>query len=78
MSTVKVLKYEIVKNFGTISKTAKGWSKELNLISWNEREPKFDIREWSPTRDKMYKGITLSKEDMMALKEILNTINFEE
>ena len=68
------IKYEIVKNIGVLSKSASGWSKELNLISWNEREPKYDIREWSPDRGKMGKGVTLSTEELSALKELLNKI----
>jgi len=69
------IKYEIVKQIGVLSKSASGWAKELNLISWNDREPKYDIREWSPDREKMGKGVTLSKEELLALKELLNTID---
>ncbi|HSK87363.1 MAG TPA: YdbC family protein [Anaerolineales bacterium] len=66
------IKYEIVKTIGVLSKSASGWSKELNLISWNDREPKYDLRDWSPDREKMGKGVTLSREDLLALKELLN------
>jgi hypothetical protein len=68
------IKYEIVKKIGVLSKSDSGWAKELNLISWNEREPKYDIREWSPDGKKMGKGVTLSKEELVALKELLNKI----
>ena len=68
------IKYEIIKTIGTISTSAKGWAKELNLISWSEREPKYDLRDWAPEHEKMGKGVTLSKEDLLALKELLNTI----
>jgi len=68
------IKYEIVKNIGVLSKSASGWSKELNLISWNDREPKYDLRDWSPDREKMGKGVTLSGEELKALKELLNSI----
>jgi hypothetical protein len=47
---------------------------ELNLVSWNERDPKYDIREWSPDGEKMVRGVTLSKEELAALKELLNII----
>jgi hypothetical protein len=57
------LKFEISKNIGILSEGAKDWSKELNLISWNDREPKYDIREWSPEHDKMGKGVTVSKDE---------------
>lgn len=66
------LKYEITRNIGVLSEGAKGWSKELNFISWNDREPKYDIREWSPEHDKMGKGVTLSKEEIITLREFLN------
>ncbi len=68
------IKYEIIKTIGTLSTSAKGWTKELNLISWNEREPKYDLRDWAPEHEKMGKGVTLSKEDLLALKGLLNTI----
>lgn len=68
------IKYEIIKNIGVLSKTEKGWAKELNLISWNDRDAKYDIREWSPDHEKMGKGVTLSKEELLALKELLNKI----
>ncbi len=68
------IKYEIIKKIGVLSKSASGWAKEVNLISWNDRDPKYDIREWSPDRGKMGKGVTLSKEELLALKELLNTI----
>jgi hypothetical protein len=66
------IKFEIIKKIGVLSKSASGWAKELNLVSWNEREPKYDIREWSPDGEKMGKGVTLSKEELLALKEFLN------
>lgn len=67
--------YQIVANIGSLSESQKGWKKELNLISWNEKEAKYDIREWSLDGSKMGKGVTLSKEEMIALKELL--MNFE-
>ena len=49
----------------------KGWNKELNLISWNGRDPKYDIRDWAPDHEKMGKGVTLSAEEFEALKALL-------
>ena len=49
--------------------------KELNLISWNDKEAKYDIRDWSPEHEKMGKGVTLSKEELIKLKALLNEIN---
>ena len=68
------IKYEIIKNIGVLSKSGSGWTKELNLISWNDRDAKYDLRDWSPDREKMGKGVTLSKEELSALKELLNGI----
>jgi len=65
------IKYEIIEEIGILSESAKGWKKELNLVSWNEREPKYDIREWAPDHEKMGKGMTLSKEELAKLKDIL-------
>jgi len=65
------IKFEIVKKIGVLSKSDKGWSKELNLVSWNDREPKYDIRAWSPDGQTMRKGITLSVDELLALKELL-------
>lgn len=61
------IKFEITEHLAVLSESAKGWTKELNLISWNEREPKYDIREWAPNHEKMGKGVTLSKEEMEQL-----------
>jgi hypothetical protein len=66
------IKFEIIKKIGVLSTTASGWEKQFNLISWNEKDPKFDIREWSPDGEKMGKGVTLSKEELFPLKELLN------
>ncbi|MBU5292552.1 YdbC family protein [Anaerosalibacter bizertensis] len=68
-------KYEIIKNIGNISESPKGWTKELNLISWNNREPKYDLRDWAPEHEKMGKGITLTKEDIKELRDILNNMD---
>ena len=64
--------YEIVEEIAVLSENPKGWRKELNLVSWNERPPKFDLRDWSPNHEKMGKGVTLSNEEFAALKETLN------
>ena len=66
------IKYEIVKKIGVLSKSGKGWAKELNLVSWNDRDPKYDIREWSPDGLTMGKGVTLSKDELKALRDLLS------
>lgn len=69
------IKYEITEELAVLSESAKGWSKELNMVSWNDREPKFDIREWSPEHERMGKGVTLNREEMKKIKDILNKID---
>ena len=69
------IKYEIVKKIGVLSEGAKGWKKEVNLISWNDREPKYDIRDWSEENEKMGKGVTLSKEELKILRDMLNNLD---
>ena len=64
--------FEIREELGVISEGSKGWTKQLNLVSWNDREPKYDIRDWSPEQEKMGKGITLTAEELQSLKILLN------
>ena len=66
-------KYDIVQEIGVLSERS-GWTKELNLISWNGREPKFDIRDWSPNRSKMGKGVTLTLDEVAALRKLIANI----
>lgn len=65
------LSYEVLEHLVVLSTSQKGWTKELNLVSWNDRPAKFDIREWSPDHTKMGKGVTLSNEEMTVLKKQL-------
>lgn len=58
------IKFEIKEELGVISESAKGWTKELNLISWNGAEAKYDSRDWSPNHEKMGKGITLTADEV--------------
>ncbi len=66
------IKFEIIKNIGTLSESSKGWTKELNLVSWNSREPKYDLRDWDPEHEKMGKGVTLTEEELKKLKDVLS------
>ena len=65
------IKFDIVKHFGVISSEKSGWKKELNLVSWNGRTPKLDIRDWSPEHEKMGKGVTLTEGEAAQLAELL-------
>ena len=67
------VKYEIIKNIGVLSESSKGWTKKLNLISWNGREPKYDIRDWDPEHEKMGKGVTLTEDELKRLSELFKS-----
>ncbi|MCI5519031.1 MAG: PC4/YdbC family ssDNA-binding protein [Treponema sp.] len=67
--------FNITKNLGTLAKGKGGWNLELNLVSWGGRPEKYDIRSWSPDHQKMGKGSTFTKEELIALKNLLNTID---
>ena len=66
------IKYEIVKALGVLSEGSNGWKKELNLVSWNDRAPKYDIRDWDENHEKMGKGITLSEDEIQNLVNLMN------
>ena len=66
------VKYEIVEELGVLSEGSKGWRKEVNKISWNGAEPKYDIRDWAPNHEKASKGITLSEDELRKLKELID------
>ena len=64
--------YEITERIAVLSTNARGWERQLNLISWNGNDPKYDIRDWSPDGTRMSKGISLSEEELKTLKGILD------
>ncbi|MGE5376349.1 MAG: YdbC family protein [Bacteroidota bacterium] len=64
--------YEVVMHIGVLSQSNTGWTKEVNLVSWNDRPPKYDIRDWSPDHSQLGRGVTLSREELLALRDLLN------
>ncbi len=64
--------FEIVHHYGVLSTTSRGWNKEFNYVIWNNRDPKFDIREWQPDHAKMSKGVTLTVNEVAELYQMLN------
>jgi hypothetical protein len=66
------IKFDIVKHFGVISEEKTGWKKELNLISWNGRTPKLDVRDWAPGHERMGKGVTLTEAEAAELAKLIN------
>ena len=69
--------WDVKKTLGIIGEGSGGWKKEVNIVSWNERAPKIDIRPWDGEHKKMGKGITLSKDEVLKLKEILNSLDMD-
>lgn len=69
------VKFEIVEELAVLSESEKGWKKELNLVSWNDNEPKYDLRDWSPNHEKMGKGVRLTNDELKNLRDALNRIN---
>lgn len=65
------IKFEIKETNGVLSESAKGQKKELNLISWNDKEAKYDIRDWDSEYKKMGKGVTLTVEELKKLRDVL-------
>ena len=68
------IKYDVIEEVGVLSENTRGWRKELNIISWNGANPKYDIRDWAPDHEKMGKGITLTKEEAKQLYIALSQI----
>ena len=65
------IKYEIKEELGVLSESNKGWTKELNLISWNEGEAKYDIRDWDLDHEHMSRGITLTEKEMRQIFDLM-------
>ena len=66
--------YEIIEEIAVLSENNKGWRKELNLVSWNGRPTKFDLRDWAPEHEKMGKGLTLTNEEFEALQKAIENM----
>lgn len=69
------VKFEITEELGILSESAKGWTKEINLVSWNNYPAKYDIREWDPEHLRMGKGVTFNEEEIKQLRDILNKLD---
>lgn len=69
------LKYEVIETIAVLTESPKGWTKELNLVSWNGRDPKYDLRDWAPNKEKMGKGVTLTEEELYKLKAALSELD---
>ncbi len=68
------IRYRIIREIAVLSERTNGWTKQLNLIAWGDNEPKYDIRDWGPNREKMGKGITLNAAELQSLTEVLDEL----
>ncbi|MCL5458986.1 YdbC family protein [Loigolactobacillus coryniformis] len=68
------LEFTIEETIGVLSTSKSGWMRELNLVSWNGRPAKFDLRDWSPDHSKMGKGLTLTNEEIEQLRQLLDSM----
>ena len=73
----KTITLDILEEMGDLSIGSNGWKKQLTYTSWNGSAPKFDLRSWDEEHQSMTKGITLTKEELIKLKEILNEVDFD-
>ncbi|HPF21134.1 MAG TPA: PC4/YdbC family ssDNA-binding protein [Syntrophomonas sp.] len=71
------IKFLITRELGTLGDVSKGWQKEINLVSWNDRKAKLDIRDWGPGHERMGKGVTLNKEEAVRLKQLLAEMDLD-
>ena len=67
----KEITFEIVEHIGDISLATSGWKRELNLVSWNGKDARIDIRSWSPDHSKMSRGLTFCPEEMQIIAKLL-------
>jgi hypothetical protein len=72
------VKFEILQNLGVLSQGSRGWQKEVNIVSWNGRPPKVDIRDWDADHQRMGKGVTLNREEVEALGKLLQNLELED
>ena len=63
--------FRLIEELGVLDRYKTGWSREINIVSWNGKPPKFDIRDWDPDHERMSRGITLHEREAIKLTEIL-------
>ena len=67
----KLVIFQIRRTIGTLSTSKSGWNKEVNIVAWNDRPARLDIREWNPERTRMSRGVALSDKETKKLMQIL-------
>ena len=72
--TEKNITFRMEMPIAVLSRNERGYTKEINLVSWNGAEPKYDIRNWHPGRERSGKGITLTKEEIINLMDAMEEV----
>ena len=67
-------RFEIVQNIAVLTNDRTGWTKELNLVSYNGAPAKYDIRSWDPNHEKMGKGVTFTRDELVQLESVLREL----
>ena len=65
------VEFKLVEQLGVLDRHKSGWAREVNLVAWNGKPPKFDIRDWDPDHERMSRGITLHEREAIKLTQIL-------
>ncbi len=76
--TDKNITCEITRELAVLSENDRGYTKEVNMVSWNGADAKFDIRNWHPGREKCGKGITLTEDEAYTLMDVLKEVLSEQ
>ena len=78
MNNTNEVRFEIVEHIAVLAEQPTGWRKELNFVSWNDKEPKYDIRDWDPEHERMSRGVTLFPEEMKRIVEAVKDRNLSQ
>lgn len=68
--------YKVTEHIGVLSETDIGYTKEVNMVSWNGADPKVDIRTWYPDHERCSKGLTFTIEEAKRLRAFLNSMDW--
>lgn len=67
--------FEVVEHIGVFGKDAKGWTRELNRVAWNNGPAKYDIRNWDEEHKKMGRGVTLTSQELLDLRKLIEGLD---
>ncbi len=73
----ELISFNVTKSLWRLNRSANGWQKEVNLVAWNGKKPRLDVREWNMDKTKMRRGVTFSKDEVLELRKCLNNIDID-